>query len=121
MSLTTKTKVIAGFIIAVLISAGGCFLSYRYLKSVSAVVVELSDENMRTTSVKKMLRTIDLAEAEVDGYILNKRGSKLDTVNTILSDLLKEVDHLKLLCRNDPAQLNNVNSIDSLINSQVEW
>ena len=121
MSLTTKTKVIIGFVIAVFISITACFLSYNSLKRVSYVVDELSEENLRLNSIKKLLRTIDLAETEINHYILNKRKSKLDTINEILTNLSNETRNLKKASIPSPEQMAIVNVIDSLTTMQINW
>lgn len=121
MSLTTKTKVVIGFVIAVFISVMACFLSYNSLKQVSLVVDDLSEENLRLTSIKKLLRTIDLAEAEINNYALNKKKSKLDTINAILFSMSAEVRNLKKVSQTNTEQTLIVNTIDSLTNKQINW
>ncbi|HWY36233.1 MAG TPA: hypothetical protein VNX68_16425, partial [Nitrosopumilaceae archaeon] len=121
MNITTKTKVVTGFIVAVLISGIACFFSYNSLKSFSYAVDDLSKENQRLASVKNILRSIDGAEGEVDNYILNQKGNRLDTIGMLLDDVAEEVKHLNLLCRNNPQQLNIVLGIDSVLNNQIEW
>lgn len=106
---------------AIFIIAIACFLSYSSLKNVSLVVEDLSEENQRLSVAKNMLKAIDLAEAEIDNYVLTKRASKLDTIHTILTDLLNESDHLKLLCEDSPQQLSIVYGIDSIVNNNIEW
>lgn len=121
MSLTTKTKVVIGFVIAVIISITACILSYNSIKQISSVVDELSKKNLRLASIKTLLKTIDFAETEIDNYILNKRKSKLDTINTILIDLSKEAENLKKISKTNPEQTYIASAIDSLTNKQIAW
>lgn len=118
---TTKTKVLFGFIMAVLLSAAGCYLSFRYLDSLSEAIVKLGNDNPRLNITKKIVRIAEMADGDLDNYLVNKRGSKLDTLNTTLSEFLKESNNLKRLCKGEAALRANAEAIDSLANRLFGW
>ncbi|MEH2284545.1 MAG: response regulator [Nostoc sp.] len=108
-------KVAAGFGLALAILVLISTLSYQSTEVLINTSKKLNNTQLTINSLQELLSNIKDAETGQRGYILTKQDAYLKPYQTAITKVAPEIKELRKLTADDPKQLSQLNTLESLI------
>lgn len=117
---STKTKVIAGFGLALSIVLAAIYLTYTSFTKLLNSVDVLSRPNTKLAEMQFTLATISTAESSIRAYTLTTKEEHFKAYLSHLDTIKSQIDSLHLLMQYNPQEVAQVDSIAALLKAKQE-
>jgi signal transduction histidine kinase/CheY-like chemotaxis protein/HPt (histidine-containing phosphotransfer) domain-containing protein len=115
-----RTRLVAGFVAAVLIFILISFVSYRTTTALVENSRQLAQTQRVLTSLEQVASLLTAAESEVRGYVLTGRENYLTVYHSVSDSFFLELASIRAMTKGNHAQQQRLDALVGLIQERVD-
>lgn len=113
-----KRKIAVSYLVIFLVSASAMLFLYQGIQNIQMVDKTNSAPNIKLQRMNLILTLIYEAENQARGYFLFRDTSDLNKYVKSLNEIGKNIDSLSSICKNNPEQVRQLNTIQTLLSQK---